>query len=91
MPIKHLKVKIFGNVQGIGFRFEAWQVASRLGLKGFVRNESDGSVYAEAEGNEDALKEFLGWCKKGPPSAVIEKAESDLSDELKYFKEFRML
>lgn len=46
-----------------------------LGIKGFVRNEPDGSVWIEAEGDDDTMDTFVSWCKKGPPMASVEKCE----------------
>jgi acylphosphatase len=72
----HLKVIITGKVQGVSFRSSARREAERLGLHGFARNESDGSVYIEAEGNHKQLQEFLEWCKEGSPAALVESVET---------------
>ena len=45
--------------------------ARDLGLKGFVRNQPDGSVYAEAEGNVELLKAFEKWCWEGSPLSDV--------------------
>ncbi len=72
---KHLNIKIFGRVQGVFFRDMAKKRADELGLKGFIRNEPDGAVYAEVEGGESAIGEFVKWCRRGPASAKVEKVE----------------
>ncbi len=77
---KLLKVKVFGAVQGVFFRHTAKIKADELGLSGFVRNEGDSSVYAEAEGKERALNEFLEWCRRGPPAAAVEKIEFSFNE-----------
>jgi acylphosphatase len=69
--IKHFDISIYGRVQGVGFRDSAHDVAVELGLTGFVCNRTDGSVYAEVEGNENALSTFVEWCKKGPATASV--------------------
>lgn len=69
------------------FRYSAKKKADELGIKGFVRNDPDGSVYIEAEGDEKFLENFLEWCKIGPDSAKIEKVYAEEA-ELKNFKEF---
>lgn len=56
---KSLHAYYSGSVQGVGFRFTAERVAASLGLKGWVRNLSDGRVEVLCEGREPALKEFL--------------------------------
>ncbi len=86
--MKNLKLTIFGEVQGIGFRFEARRLANSLGLTGFVRNEPDGSLYIEIEGGEDGLEKFLEWCKFGPDAARVSDIHREESDELKKYDDF---
>ena len=78
--MKHLTMRIYGRVQGIGFRYDARQKAQELGVTCFARNEPDGSVYIEAEGDDEKLKKFLKWCGKGPWLAKVERVESGWSD-----------
>lgn len=70
--MKHLEITITGKVQNVGFRFYAQKTAHELDLTGFVKNRKDGSVYIEAEGEEENLKRFVDWCHKGPPWASVE-------------------
>lgn len=88
--MKHLTLKIFGDVQRVGFRYYAKLKAAELGLSGFIRNEPDGTVYIEAEGREEKLKGFLNWCRQGPRWARVDRAEFEYSDKLKNFKEFKI-
>lgn len=69
--MKHYEIRVTGKVQGVFFRASARDVAQSLGLRGRVRNEPDGSVYIEAEGEEQHLLEFTEWCKQGPPRARV--------------------
>jgi acylphosphatase len=71
----HFKIRVRGKVQGVFFRSSAHNEAVALGLRGFVRNEPDGSVYIEAEGDQHALARFVEWCKKGPPRSRVEHVE----------------
>ena len=82
--MRHLNIRVFGRVQGVFFRTSAKERADDLGIKGFVRNESDDTVYIEAEGEEENLQKFLEWCKKGPEGAAVEKIET-AEGELKNF------
>jgi acylphosphatase len=82
-----VRIKIHGKVQGVWFRKNTYKTAKELGIKGFVRNEPDGSVYIEAEGNESNLKMFIEWCKEGPESAIVKSVEFD-EQEFKQFQEF---
>jgi acylphosphatase len=67
------KVIVNGLVQGVFFRKYTTEKATALQLDGLVRNEPDGSVYIEVEGEEDSVREFLSWCHKGSPSSHVEK------------------
>jgi acylphosphatase len=69
------KIHVNGYVQGVGFRWSAVRVANKYGIKGFVKNMYDGSVYIEAEGSRKQLKDFVGWCKKGP--GYVESVTAD--------------
>lgn len=68
----HYDIQIIGRVQGVYYRASAQAEGSRLGLSGFVRNEEDGSVYAEAEGEKEALDRFVAWCRRGSSRAKVE-------------------
>jgi len=90
MP-KHLNIKIYGRVQGVLFRHSAKQKAEQLNIKGFAKNEPDGTVYIEAEGEEENLKQFLDWCYQGPILASVKRVEFEFSSEIKNFSEFVIL
>lgn len=85
--IKHFDITVQGKVQGVWFRDSTKKEAQKYGIKGFVRNEPDGSVYIEAEGELDKLDELVKWCHAGPGKAVV--ANVDVSEgDLKHFNEF---
>jgi acylphosphatase len=73
--IKALSIRVSGSVQGVFFRASTQERASSLGIHGFVRNEPDGSVYIEAEGDESKLEIFRDWCSHGPSRATVERIE----------------
>lgn len=58
-------MKIYGRVQGVGFRYSACYAASDLGLTGWVRNEWDGSVEMEVQGSEDLIRRLLDMLNGG--------------------------
>lgn len=60
-----------GRVQGVGFRWFVQDAARRLGLAGWVRNEPDGSVSAEAEGPRDVVERLIAATRSGPPGARV--------------------
>lgn len=88
--MKHLNITINGKVQGVSYRVTTKAVADLLGIKGFVRNEKDGTVYIEAEGDDFSLGEFLEFCHKGSDKAVVEKVNT-LETELKNYRNFEIL
>ncbi|HEX3629857.1 MAG TPA: acylphosphatase [Candidatus Dormibacteraeota bacterium] len=69
---RRLKAEIFGDVQGVGFRFFAERHARRLGLEGYVRNRYDGAVEVEAEGTASLLEQFLNDLRHGPRAARVQ-------------------
>ena len=86
--LKHLDIKIYGRVQGVFFRHSSRELARQLKINGFARNEPDNTVYIEAEGEENNLKKFLKWCRKGPVLASVNKVEVEFREEIKSFKDF---
>lgn len=71
---KHVALHIEGIVQGVGYRWWCCAAAESLDLKGFVRNEDDGSVYIEVEGQSDAIDAFSALCRRGPRAAIVRSA-----------------
>lgn len=73
--IKSIKINIYGEVQGVGFRYSAVQKANEMGIFGFVKNRSDGSVYIEADGESETLDKFILWLKKGPSWSKVDEVK----------------
>ena len=86
--MKRIIIKVYGLVQGVFFRYTTRKVARSLGLTGYVKNMPDGSVYIEAEGPEDKLKELLEFAKKGPKYAQVEKTDYEFKDSINKFQIF---
>ncbi|WP_425393034.1 acylphosphatase [Ekhidna sp.] len=66
------RIRVKGKVQGVFFRASTEEKANQLGLKGWVRNEPDGSVLIEIEGKEEPIRDFKQWCTIGPSAAQVE-------------------
>ena len=75
MASNRLRIKIHGEVQGVGFRYFTREIAKELGLTGFVRNASYGDVEVVAEGEEGRLARLLGILKQGPPRSDVTGVE----------------
>jgi acylphosphatase len=87
--MNNCRIVVTGKVQGVFFRASAKEVADKLDVKGFAQNQPDGSVYIEAQGVEGKLKQFVEWCKHGPPRAHV--AYVDVQEgEVKNFERFEI-
>ncbi len=85
--IIHKNIRLTGRVQGVGFRYNAREAASRYGIHGFIRNQPNGDVYIEAEGPLAAVDAFVGWCREGPPRARVDYVDI-IDGEVRGFSEF---
>lgn len=88
--MRHVNISIKGKVQGVYFRLSTKAVADQLGIKGFVRNLTDGSVYVEAEGDDFALDCLKEFCEEGPERAVVEEVTCE-EGPWEDFKNFEVL
>jgi acylphosphatase len=70
------RLTVEGQVQGVGYRAAAQRLATELGLGGWVRNRSDGTVELEAEGGLQPLHDLRLWCEKGPALARVRRVTS---------------
>lgn len=75
MTHKRVHVIINGYVQGVGYRASCARQAHALRVKGWVRNQWDGSVEALFEGPEDKVAEMIAWCHRGPMQAAVTSVE----------------
>ena len=82
--------RITGIVQGVKYRATAQREARRRGLTGWVRNEPDGTVLIDVEGDPTAVDAFLAWCAEGPLGARVAKVETTVADLVGY-EEFTIL
>ena len=70
-PEKTVRLRITGNVQGVGYRIWATRTAAGLGLRGWVRNRLDGSVEALATGAPEQIAVLIEACRRGPYGARV--------------------
>ena len=85
-----LHLIISGRVQGVGFRFSAYDEARDLGLAGWVRNLPNGDVEIVAEGSRENLQMLAAWAHLGPPSAHVTDVREEWSDFTGEFTDFRI-
>jgi len=86
--ISCVHVLISGRVQGVWYRAFTKQKAEQLGIKGWVRNASDGKVEAIFEGEENKIDQMIDWCYKGPPLAKIKDIEIKKQQATNAFEDF---
>ena len=72
LTMKAVDAKVHGTVQGVYYRASARAEGVRLGLHGWVRNVSDGTVALRLQGDPAAVDAMLGWCRVGPPAAQVD-------------------
>ena len=71
---------ITGRVQGVGYRHWAMTTGLRLGLTGWVRNRTDGSVEALIVGEDAAIGAMIDACRRGPAMAHVDAVDIEPVD-----------
>jgi acylphosphatase len=84
----HAVITVRGAVQGVGYRWFVNQHAELLGLKGFVRNNFDGSVFTEVEGDKSLIEALIKELKVGPRSAHVSNLTVEWSEPKYLFLNF---
>jgi acylphosphatase len=88
--VTRLTARVYGRVQGVGFRaFVACQ-ARRLAVTGWTRNCPDGSVEAVAEGPEERLRLLQALLARGPSGAVVERVDGEWGEASAEFPGFNI-
>ncbi len=80
MKEKRLEARVYGFVQGVGFRYFVKRNALRLGLSGYAKNLPDGSVEVVAEGSEESLLKLLEYLRQGNSYSRVEKVDYSFKD-----------
>lgn len=70
------RATIHGMVQGVGFRYAAFKQARVYALRGWIKNNRDGTVEIYCEGTYKNVKRFLNWLHDGPPLSKVSKVDS---------------
>ena len=88
--MKAVKVIIYGKVQGVGLRDFVFLHAKKLNIRGYVKNNPDGTVEAVFEGDEDNINKMIELCKRGPERARVDKI--DIKDiEINNYQDFKII
>jgi acylphosphatase len=84
--MKTVRLLIAGKVQGVGYRAWATRVAVSLGLRGWLRNRTDGTVELLATGEEDAVAAMAEACRRGPFDARVDSINIFEAEDAGYSK-----
>lgn len=84
-------IHLYGIVQGVGMRYQVFRKASSLGLFGYVRNMSDGSVMIEVEGEEDSILFLVDYVKNDVRWAQVYDIVIKWGDHKNSYKRFEIL
>lgn len=85
-----IQIKVTGKVQGVWYRDHTRKEALKLGLRGFARNEEDGSVTVVAVGKKEKLQQLADWCETGSPKSEVNFVETTWSEEEESFAGFEI-
>lgn len=80
-----------GRVQGVGFRHLAKKYASRLGLRGYVRNLPDGSVRIIAEAEDDLIDIYCEFLRRGNVFSRVDSLNSKIVEKPKEYNDFEII
>lgn len=89
--LKQVHLYIKGNVIGIGFRAWTKIQAKIIGVTGWVRNNEEGFVEAQIQGEEEKVKQIIELIKKGPPVSHVAGVEIFWQEPKEIFDEFKMV
>ena len=88
--IEELHAFVYGRVQGVGFRYFVIQKAHTLALRGYTRNESDGSVEVLAQGSRETLERLLASLRQGPTGAHVRDVRVTWGTPTEYISGFHL-
>ena len=75
MSEQHLRIQVWGKVQGVGFRASARARAQDLGIRVIAENQPDGTVLIHASGAAAQIEPFVEWVHHGPRHARVDRVE----------------
>ena len=88
--IQELHAYVHGWVQGVGYRYFVVNKALALGLRGYTRNQSDGSVEVLAQGTRPALERLLIMLQRGPSAAEVHEIRTQWGQPTEHLSGFHV-
>ncbi len=84
-----VQLTIIGHVQGVFYRAHAQKIATKFGLTGWIKNETNGTVSALIQGDAAAIDAFIEWAKEGSPAAYVKEVKISIKEKPKtVYKDF---
>src|SRR5205085_10784830 len=87
---QELHASVRGQVQGVGYRYFVVEKAHTLGLRGYTRNDWDGSVEVVAQGPRPALERLLALLRQGPSAARVTEVQITWRQPTEHFSGFHV-
>lgn len=75
--LQRLRATVFGRVQGVSFRYNTMMRANEIGVTGWVRNLSNGTVEVVAEGTQEQMGDLIIFLNTGPTGARVSRVETE--------------
>lgn len=88
MPRITKMLRVRGRVQGVFYRASMREEARKLGLTGWVRNRTDGTVEALVQGDAAQIDALVAWARMGPPAAAVERVDAENVEIAEEFRDF---
>lgn len=88
--MRRVRLTASGLVQGVFFRAATRDEAQRLGITGWVRNTSEGTVEVEAQGPSEAVDTLIEFCRQGPGQSRVEQLKVEESEPADHERGFRV-
>lgn len=86
-----VRIFVLGFVQGVGYRQYVKKNALKRGIRGYVRNLSDGRVEAVFQGDKEKVEDMIGICEKGPFLSEVKFVDVKWEEDRDEFPSFEIL
>ena len=81
---------VSGRVQGVFFRMETRDEATKRNVTGWIRNTAGGRVEAVFEGEREDVEQVIEFCRSGPPAARVTKIDVQWKEYTGEFESFKI-
>lgn len=84
------KILVRGMVQGVGFRYFVFRKAKEMGVRGFVQNRADGSVYIDVVADRTLIEELINALRGGPREAHVTDVQVEWQTPAEQYRNFEI-